>query len=44
MKYGMRPFKGWIDNVRVFGSLTDDSGALSLEQLDELRQADVRGE
>lgn len=44
MKYGMRPFKGWIDNVRVFGSLTDDTGALSMEQLDELRLADVRGE
>jgi hypothetical protein len=44
MKFGMRPFKGWIDNIRVFGSQTDDSGALSLKQLDELREADVRGE
>lgn len=44
MKYGMRPFKGWMDNVRVFGSRSDESGALSLEQLDELREADVRGE
>lgn len=44
MKFGMRPFKGWIDNLRVFGSQTDDSGALSMEQLDALREADVRGE
>jgi hypothetical protein len=44
MKFGMRPFKGWIDNVRIFGSRSDETGALSLEQLDELREADVRGE
>ncbi len=44
MKFGMRPFKGWIDNVRVFGSLSDDTGALSRQQLEELREADVRGE
>jgi len=44
MKFGMRPFKGWIDNVRIFGSRSDESGALSLEHLEALREADVRGE
>jgi hypothetical protein len=39
-----RPFKGWMDNVRVFGAKTGESGALSLQDLETLRVRDVRGE
>ncbi|MEI6035370.1 MAG: LamG-like jellyroll fold domain-containing protein [Verrucomicrobiae bacterium] len=38
-----RPFKGFIDNLRIFGSKTDDSGALSIEALEELRTKDIGG-
>jgi len=39
-----RPFKGWMDNVRVYGSTNGESGALSLQDLEALRVRDVRGE
>lgn len=38
-----RPFKGFIDNLRIFGSKTDDSGALSIEELEALRTKDIGG-
>ena len=38
-----RPFKGWIDNIRVYGSRDDASGALSISDLETLRVIDVRG-
>lgn len=37
-----RPFDGWLDNVRVFGSRSDDRGALSAAQLEYFRQRDVQ--
>jgi hypothetical protein len=39
-----RPFKGWMDNVRIYGSKSGESGALSLQDLEALRLRDVRGE
>ncbi len=36
-----RPFDGWIDNIRIFGSRTDTSGVLSQNQLERLRIKDV---
>ena len=38
-----KPFKGWLDNIRVHGSRNDASGALSQEELEELRLKDVEG-
>jgi hypothetical protein len=38
-----KPFKGWLDNIRVHGSRNDASGALSPEELEELRLKDVEG-
>jgi hypothetical protein len=38
----MRPFDGWLDNVRVFGNKTNSSGALPLQQLEWLRVKDVQ--
>jgi hypothetical protein len=37
-----RPFDGWLDNIRVFGSKTDSSGALSVAQLESYRNKDVQ--
>ena len=37
-----RPFDGWLDNFRVFGSKTDSSGVLSLQQLESWRNKDVQ--
>jgi hypothetical protein len=39
-----RPFKGWMDNVRIYGAKSGESGALSLQDLEVLRLRDVRGE
>jgi hypothetical protein len=36
-----RSFRGSIDNVRIFGSSSDNSGALTLDQLEEIRNGDV---
>ena len=36
-----RPFDGFLDDLRIFGSKTDDSGVLSLGQLEQVRQADI---
>ncbi|MEM7476821.1 MAG: LamG-like jellyroll fold domain-containing protein [Planctomycetota bacterium] len=36
-----RPFDGWLDNMRVYGSSTDASGILSLQQLNDLRTQDL---
>lgn len=38
-----RPFKGWMDHVRVFGSQDDASGALKPPEIEALRASDVRG-
>ena len=37
----IRPFDGYIDNVRVFGSDKDTTGILSLEQLEQIRTGDL---
>lgn len=36
-----RPFVGWIDNIRIFGSKTDSGGVLNQTQLELLRTKDV---
>ncbi|MBN8710773.1 MAG: hypothetical protein BGO12_06360 [Verrucomicrobia bacterium 61-8] len=36
-----RPFKGWMDNFRLFASENDSSAALSLDQLEAIRQQDL---
>ena len=36
-----RPFKGYIDNIRIYGSKTDDTGALSLEELTKIYNEDM---
>ncbi len=36
-----RPFKGYLDNIRIFGSKTDATGALGGSQLETVRAADV---
>ncbi len=36
-----RPLDGYMDNVRLFGSTTDSSGALTQAQLERLRELDV---
>ena len=36
-----RPFKGWMDNFRLFTSENDSSGVLSLDQLEAIRQKDL---
>src|SRR3989304_9079921 len=35
------PFDGYLDNVRVYGSQGDNSGVLTLAQLDSIRAGDV---
>ena len=35
------PFDGYLDNVRVYGSQGDNSGVLTLTQLDSIRAGDV---
>ena len=42
--FGTRPFKGHLDNMRVFGSTEDGSGALSQAQLAYLWARDLTGE
>lgn len=37
-----RPFKGWMDNFRLFASANDSSGALSPEQIEEIRKQDLK--
>jgi hypothetical protein len=37
-----RPFDGWLDDVRIFGSKDNASGVLSLQQLEWLRNKDVQ--
>ncbi len=36
-----RPFQGLLDNLRIYGSASDSSGVLSLEDLELLRQKDI---
>src|SRR6185295_18805700 len=38
----MRPFDGWLDDMRVFGDKLNSSGALTLQQLEWLRNKDVQ--
>jgi len=38
----MRPFDGWLDDIRVFGDKTNAAGSLSLQQLEWLRNKDVQ--
>lgn len=38
-----RPFDGYLDNMRVYGSTTDALGALSINDLETIRAADVTG-
>lgn len=40
-KSGNRPLRGLLDNFRIFGVVSRDGGVLSLEQLENLRAADV---
>ncbi|MDD5707918.1 MAG: LamG domain-containing protein [Kiritimatiellae bacterium] len=40
--YGSSAFDGWIDNVRLWGSQNDSSGALSMEALEVWFKADHR--
>jgi hypothetical protein len=40
---GKRPFDGWLDNIRIFGSVTDATGALTVQELEALRLQDVKG-
>ena len=37
----IRPYDGYLDNIRVYGDATTGAGALTLAQLELLRQADV---
>jgi hypothetical protein len=37
----IRPYDGYLDNIRVYGDTTTGAGALTLAQLEVLRQADV---
>lgn len=39
-----RPLKGLYDNVRVYGSKDDASGALDVEAIEKIRAQDVSGE
>jgi hypothetical protein len=39
--FGIRPFKGHLDNIRIFGSATDGSGALNRGQLEAIWEADL---
>jgi len=41
---GPRTFHGIMDNVRIFGSKTDATGALSLAEIDEVFQGDFTEE
>jgi len=38
-----RPFKGWIDNIRIYGSADEEKGALSISDLEMLRKLDASG-
>jgi len=35
------PFDGFLDNIRIFGSQSDNSGVLTLAQLESIRSGDV---
>ncbi|MBN8708765.1 MAG: hypothetical protein BGO12_17320 [Verrucomicrobia bacterium 61-8] len=37
----IRPFDGYLDNIAVYGSQTDNSGVLSLAQLEAVRAANL---
>jgi hypothetical protein len=39
--WNARPFDGMLDNIRMFGSTTDGSGALSLSEIEAYRSTDV---
>lgn len=41
---GKRPFDGWLDNIRIFGSTKDVTGALTVQELEALRLQDVKGQ
>jgi hypothetical protein len=36
-----RPFQGYLDDLRLFGSASDSSGVLSQSQLETIRQQDI---
>jgi hypothetical protein len=36
-----RPFDGYLDNIRVYGSATDNTGVLGITQLEAIRSSDV---
>lgn len=38
-----RPFDGYLDNIRIYGSSSGAEGALTLEQLEVIRLNDARG-
>jgi hypothetical protein len=37
--FNVRPFDGFLDNIRVYGSSSDSSGVLSLSQIEDVREA-----
>jgi hypothetical protein len=39
--FHIRPFDGWLDNIRFFASAGDGSGALTLSQLESFRILDI---
>ncbi|MDR1279396.1 MAG: LamG domain-containing protein [Opitutaceae bacterium] len=36
-----RPFDGYLDNIRVYGSVNDNTGVLGIAQLEAIRSSDV---
>jgi hypothetical protein len=38
---GVRPFNGYLDNIAIYGSKVDDSGVLTLTELEAIRAAAV---
>jgi hypothetical protein len=38
---GVRPFDGFLDNLRIFGSKSDASGVLTLPELEYIRTQDL---
>jgi hypothetical protein len=38
-----RPFDGLLDNIRIFGSKTDATGALTQTQVETVRAGDAYG-
>ncbi len=40
-KAGIRPWDGFLDNIRIFGTTTGSSGVLNQGQLEALRSADI---